>query len=96
LKIGFDYSVNAVLKRVPDTEDFSIVKMEWGYIPPYLKTRADVLKMRNRYYYKDKNYRPPIITLNAVCEELLAPSKIYHDAVLQRRCLIFPKGFFEW
>jgi putative SOS response-associated peptidase YedK len=96
LQIGFDYSTNAVLKRYPDREDFDIVPMEWGFIPHYLRTREDVQKMRNGYYDKDKNYRPPIITLNAVCEELLAPGKIYRDAALHRRCLVLSSGFFEW
>src|SRR5690349_3865554 len=71
LQIGFDYSTNAVLKRYPNKEDFDIVEMEWGFIPPYLRTRNEVLQMRNGYYDKDKNFRPPMVTLNAVCEELL-------------------------
>ena len=94
--MGFDYNTTAVLKRVADKEDFDIVQMEWGFIPSYLKTRDDVLKMRNGYYDKDKNFRPPMITLNAVCEELLLPNKIYRDAALQRRCLVLSTGFFEW
>jgi len=94
--VGVDYNTTAVLKRVADKEDFDIVQMEWGFIPSYLKTRDDVLKMRNGYYDKDKNFRPPMITLNAVCEELLLPNKIYRDAALQRRCLVLSTGFFEW
>ncbi|MDQ2752717.1 MAG: hypothetical protein M3R72_06815, partial [Bacteroidota bacterium] len=54
MQIGFDYSRNAVLKRYPDKEDFEIVQMEWGFIPHYVKTREDVLKMRNGYYDKDR------------------------------------------
>ncbi|MDQ2752716.1 MAG: SOS response-associated peptidase [Bacteroidota bacterium] len=37
-----------------------------------------------------------MITLNAVCEELLFPGKIYREAALNRRCLILSSGFFEW
>jgi hypothetical protein len=33
LQIGFDYNQNAVLKRIPEKEDFDIVQMEWGFIP---------------------------------------------------------------
>lgn len=52
LQIGFDYSVNAVLKPIPDKEDFDIVKVEWSFIPPYIKLREDVAKMRIRYTIK--------------------------------------------
>ena len=96
LQVGFDYNMNAVLKPIPDKEDFDIVKMEWGFIPPYLKTREDVFKMRNGYKDSTGKFRPPIITLNAVCEELLLPGKIYREATLKRRCLILSTGFFEW
>ena len=96
LQVGFDYNMNAVLKPIPDKEDFDIVQMEWGFIPHYLKTREDVFKMRNGYKDATGKFRPPIITLNAVCEELLLPGKIYREATLKRRCLILSTGFFEW
>ena len=81
LQVGFDYSMNAVLKPVPDKENFDIVQMEWGFIPHYLKTREDVFKMRNGYKDSARKFRRDIITLNAVCEELLLPGKIYRDAL---------------
>jgi len=96
LQVGFDYSMNAVLKRDPEKEDFDIVQMEWGFIPSYLKTREDVVKMRNGYKDATGKYRPPIITLNAVCQELLLPGKIYREAALNGRCLIPSTGIFEW
>ena len=96
LQVGFDYNMNAVLKRHPDEEDFDIIQMEWGFIPHYLKTREDVFKMRNGYKDATGKFRPGIITLNAVCEELLLPGKIYRDATLKRRCLVLSTGFFEW
>ncbi|MGN6265437.1 MAG: SOS response-associated peptidase [Ginsengibacter sp.] len=96
LQIGFDYSLNAVLKKHQEEEDFDIVQMEWGFIPGYLKTREDVAKMRNGYKDTTGKFRPPIITLNAVCEELLLPGKIYREAGLKRRCLVLSTGFFEW
>jgi putative SOS response-associated peptidase YedK len=96
LQIGFDYSMNAVLKPVPDKEDFDIVQMEWGFIPPYLKTREDVQKMRVGYKDATGKFNPPITTLNAVSEELVKPGKIYRDAAVHRRCLVLSTGFFEW
>jgi len=96
LQVGFDYNMNAVLKRIPGKEDFDIVQMEWGFIPRYLKTREDVFKMRNGYKDAAGGFRSPVLTLNAVCEELLLPGKIYRDAALKRRCLVLSTGFFEW
>jgi putative SOS response-associated peptidase YedK len=96
LQIGFDYGANAVLKKIEGEEDFDIVEMEWGFIPHYLKSREEVNKMRDGYKDATGKLRPAIITLNAVCEELLMPGKIYRDAALKRRCLVLSTGFFEW
>jgi putative SOS response-associated peptidase YedK len=95
LQIGFDYGTSAVLKKVPDQEDFDIVKMEWGFLPGYIKTREQALRMR-KGYKDEKGFHPPILTLNAVGEELLLAGKIYRDAALHRRCLILSSGFYEW
>src|SRR5215212_278228 len=101
LQVGFDYSLNAVLKAVPDKQDFDIVQMEWGFIPsadkwPFIKTRDDLFKMRNGYKDASGKFHTPITTLNAVAEELLLPNKIYREAALKRRCLVLSTGFFEW
>lgn len=96
LQVGFDYSLNAVLKPVPGEIDFDIVQMEWGFIPPYLKTREEVVKFRLGYKDAGGKFHPPITTLNAVSEEMLNPGKIYRPAALQRRCLVLSTGFYEW
>jgi putative SOS response-associated peptidase YedK len=96
LSIGFDYSDNAVLKAVDGKEDFEIVRMEWGFLPVYLKTREAVDKFRNGYKDAAGKFHPPITTLNAVGEEMLLPGKIYSDAALHRRCLVISSGFYEW
>lgn len=96
LQIGFDYGKNAVLKRMADKEDFDIVKMEWGFLPGYIKNREQALKMRKGYKDEKGIFHPPILTLNAVGEELLLPGKIYRDAALNRRCLVLSSGFYEW
>ncbi|MDZ4810163.1 MAG: hypothetical protein SGI96_18150 [Bacteroidota bacterium] len=80
LQVGFDYSMNAVLKPIPGKEDFDLVQMELSFIPFYLKTREDVNKMRHGFKDATGKFRPPITTLNAVCEEMLATGKIYRDA----------------
>jgi len=96
LQIGFDYGLNAVLKPNDEKNDFDIVQMEWGFIPSYLRTREDVNKMRHGYKDASGKFHPPITTLNAVCEELLKPGKIYKEAAVKRRCLVLSTGFYEW
>jgi putative SOS response-associated peptidase YedK len=96
LSIGFDYSDNAVLKVVDGKKDFEIVKMEWGFLPGYLKNREAVDKFRNGYKDASGKFHPPITTLNAVGEEMLLPGKMYRDAALHRRCLVISSGFYEW
>ncbi|MCO6497107.1 MAG: SOS response-associated peptidase [Chitinophagaceae bacterium] len=93
---GFDYGNSLVLKKKPDGEGFDIVSMEWGFIPPYLKTREEVSRMRNGYKDSSGQFKPPMVILNAVGEELLLPKKIFRDAALERRCIVLSTGFYEW
>lgn len=101
LQIGFDYSENAVLKRMTEKEDFDIVKMEWGFLPKTwfgkpIDTRAKAERFRKGFPNLAGKMEPGITTLNAMAEEILLPGKIYREAALQRRCLILSTGFFEW
>jgi putative SOS response-associated peptidase YedK len=98
---GFDYGTHAVLKALPEKEDFDIVKMEWGFIPdanrwPFIETREQLNKVRKGYVDARGKFNQPLTMLNAVSEELLLPNKIYRDAALKRRCLILSSGFYEW
>ena len=97
---GFEYSQNAVLKKIDDREDFDIVTMEWGFIPdakawPYMKTREEVKKWRSGFMDPRGKFQQ-LTLLNAVSEEILLPGKIYRDAALHRRCIVLSTGFFEW
>ena len=96
LSIGFEYGTHPVLKKKEGSADFDIVPMEWGFLPGYVKTREAAEKFRKGYMDESGKFRPPIITLNAVGEEILFPNKIYRDAALHRRCLVLSTGFFEW
>jgi putative SOS response-associated peptidase YedK len=92
---GFAYGPIAVLKPDTDKKDFEIVQMEWGFIPPYWKTREEVQKFRGGF--KDGSGKwVQYLTLNATSEEMLLPRKMYRDAALKRRCLIISSGFYEW
>ena len=101
LQIGFDYDQNAVLKRIPEKEDFDIVKMEWGFLPDSwfgkpIDTREKAERFRNGFPNLADKMESGITTLNAMGEELLLPGKIYRDSALKRRCLVLSTGFFEW
>lgn len=93
---AFEYGGVAVLKPNDVRNNFDIVQMEWGFIPSYLKTRADVKKMRSGYKDASGKFHPPLTTQNAKGEELLLPGKMYRKAALKNRCLILSSGFFEW
>jgi len=96
LLIGFDYSKSAVLKRIEGEEDFEIVEMEWGFLPGYIRNREQAEKFRTGYKRDDGQWQQPILTLNAMSEEMLLPKKMYRDAALKRRCLVLSSGFYEW
>lgn len=93
---GFDYGPAAVLKRNEEKNNFDIVEMQWGFLPPSVKTREAALQFRNGYKKANGQWQQPILTLNARGEELLHPNKIFRSAALHRRCLLLSSGFFEW
>jgi putative SOS response-associated peptidase YedK len=93
---GFNYGHAPVLKKQEDKNDFDVAEMEWGFLPPYLKTREEVLRFRNGYKKENGQFQQPLITLNAISEEMLLPNKIFRDAALNRRCLVLSTGFYEW
>ena len=96
LNIGFEYGKNAVMRPIPGEEDFDIVEMEWGFIPHYIKNRDDLQPFRKGGINpKTGKFETPIITLNAIGEELFQ-KVTYKRAAMERRCLIPSSGFYEW
>ncbi|UAY53198.1 SOS response-associated peptidase [Ferruginibacter albus] len=96
LDIGFDYGLNAVLKPIEGKEDFDIVQMEWGFIPHYVPNREELLKMRKGGVNpKTGKFDPPILTLNAIGEEMFQKVS-YKKSAYERRCLVLSSGFYEW
>lgn len=96
LEIGFEYKTTAVLKPIPGKNDFEIVQMEWGLIPHYIHSREDLEKLRKGGVDPDTGkFKPPILTLNAIGEELLDKVS-YKQAAKQRRCIVLSSGFYEW
>lgn len=96
LHIGFNYGNIPVLKRVDDVEEFEIVEMEWGFLPSYIKTRDQAARFREGYKKENGQWQEPILTLNAMSEEMLLERKIYRNAALHKRCLVLSTGFYEW
>jgi putative SOS response-associated peptidase YedK len=93
---GFDYGLSPVLKKLDSSSGFEMAEMEWGFLPSYLHDREQVYRFRRGYKDEKSVFHPPIITLNAVSEEILLPKKIYRQAALLRRCLVLSTGFYEW
>ena len=91
---GFDHNMHYVDRRIEGSHETERVKMQWGFLPPYLKTEEDVKKFRFGYKDAAGKYHKGFTTLNATSEELL--NKMYKDAALNRRCLIPVHGFYEW
>jgi len=88
LLIGFDYGKSAVLKRIDREEDFEIVEMESGFLPRLHRNREQAEKFRTGHKKDDGQWQQPILTLNAMNEEMLLSKKMYREAALSRRCLV--------
>lgn len=93
---GFDYGRYPVLKKKDNEEDFEITEMEWGFLPTYVNTRQKANQFRFGYKKPDGKWQAAFTTLNAKGEELLTVNKMFRDAALNRRCLVFSSGFYEW
>jgi len=97
---GFTQKPLAVLVPSGDEHGFDIVPMEWGYIPSYNHTRADVEQMRKGYMGATK-WIAAKPNLNAKAENLFkSPTKdgpsVFIDGVRYGRCLVLSTGFFEF
>ena len=91
---GFDFNNYSIIKPITGTKATERVKMEWGFLPSYLKNREAVKKFRSGYKDDMGNYHKGYPCLNATSEELL--NKIYKDAAKSTRCLVPTNGFYEW
>ena len=91
---GFDFNMCSIIKPIAGSRQTERVKMQWGFLPSYLKNQEAVQKFRSGY--KDVNglYHKGYPCLNATSEELL--NKIYAGAARKTRCLVPTNGFYEW
>jgi putative SOS response-associated peptidase YedK len=91
---GFDYNDFPIVRPIAGTHETERVKMQWGFLPPTLKSEEEIKNFRFGYKDPSGRYVKGFITLNATSEELL--NRMYKDAAKKRRCLIPSNGFYEW
>lgn len=85
---GFNYAPCAILVAAEDGKDFDIVQAEWGYVPGFIKTRAEANIFRAKY-----------TTLNFKSENLFVKEdgnpSMWASAARNRRCLVLSTGIVE-
>src|SRR6187402_1930251 len=85
---GFNYAPCAILIPSEDGKDFDIVQAEWGYVPGFIKTRAEANIFRAKY-----------TTLNFKSENLFVKEdgkrSMWSSAAKNRRCLVLSTGIVE-
>lgn len=85
---GFNYTPCAIAIPTEDGKDFEITQAEWGYVPGYIKTRAEANIFRAKY-----------TTLNFKAENLFVKEdgkkSMWADAAVTRRCLVLSTGLIE-
>lgn len=92
---GFNHKPHQVMLTSRKDGKRHLALMMWGFLPGYLKNMQDAEKFWNGYKDENGKWRTGFITLNAIGEELF-DKPLYKDAALNRRCIIFVDGFFEW
>ena len=85
---GFNYAPCAILIPSADGKDFDIIQAEWGYVPGFIKTRAEANIFRAKY-----------TTLNFKSEYLFVKEdgkrSMWASAAKNRRCLVLSTGIVE-
>lgn len=78
---GFDFPMMPVISN----DDPNHIQMyQWGFVPPHISTMDKASEFLHRYN-----------TLNAKSETIF-DSRLYKDAIREKRCLVLCSGFFEW
>jgi putative SOS response-associated peptidase YedK len=78
---GFEHPAMPVITDEMPTE---ISFFRWGFVPSTVRSEADAATILKRYN-----------TLNAHSDRIF-DSKLYGEAVRNKRCLVLCSGFFEW
>jgi putative SOS response-associated peptidase YedK len=78
---GFEFPLMPVISNDKPSE---IQIFRWGFVPPHISSDAKAKDFLKRYN-----------TLNAKAETLFG-SRLFSQAIKNRRCLVLCSGFFEW
>lgn len=92
---GFDHRMHPVMLTGRKDGKRHLAEMMWGFIPNWVRNMEEAARMWNGYKDETGKFKPGIITLNAIGEEMLS-KPMYKDAALNRRCVVFVDGFYEW
>ncbi len=92
---GFNHQMHPVMLTGRKDGKRHLAPMMWGFLPNWVKNMEDAAKMWNGYKDENGKFKPGIITLNAIGEEMF-DKPMYKDAAANRRCVIFVDGFYEW
>jgi len=92
---GFDRKPHQVMVTSRKDGKKHLTLMMWGFIPKYIKNGAAAEKFVNGYTDENGRYNQPIITLNAMGEELF-DKPMYKEAAQNNRCVVFVDGIYEW
>lgn len=92
---GFHHNPQQVMVKSRKDGKRHLALMRWGYIPNGIKNLAEAGKFENGYKDDTGKWQTGYVTLNAIGEELFQ-KKLYKDAALNRRCVVFIQSFYEW
>ncbi|HEX6913636.1 MAG TPA: SOS response-associated peptidase [Chitinophagaceae bacterium] len=92
---GFDHKMVPVLLTGRKDGKRHLAPMMWGFLGSMARNFEDARRFWNGYKDETGKWKQGYITLNATGEDLLE-KKMYKDAALHRRCIVFADGFYEW
>ncbi len=92
---GFDHNDIPVMRYIAGTKELEKLNMQWGLLPPKMKSNDAISKFRFGYKPEGGKYIPGYTTLNATSEELFGKI-MFKQAALHRRIVVPFEIFFEW
>ncbi|MBG9378785.1 SOS response-associated peptidase family protein [Panacibacter sp. DH6] len=92
---GFNHPMHPVMLIGRKDKKKHLANMMWGFLPNHVKNWEEAQRFWNGHKDEKGVWRTGYVTLNAIGEEILE-KKMYRDAALNRRCVIFVDGFYEW
>ena len=92
---GFDHGFQPTMLTGRKDGKRHLAAMMWGFLPNGVKNYEAAERFWNGYKDENGKWNTGFITLNAMGEELFE-KRLYKDAALNRRCIVFVDGFYEW